>query len=69
VPPRKRKPQESKAKRDCKLHCCTVPTARVVEIREDIKDWHAGQYAEERAYGPACHCGVAGAKEPCTRHG
>lgn len=68
MPPRKRS-SKSKAERDCKLHCCTVPEARVSEIREEIKDWRAGQYAEERAYGPACHCGLAGAKEPCTRHG
>lgn len=68
MPPRRKK-AEPKAKRDCKLHCCTVAEERAAEIQQDIDTWHAGEYAEERNYGPACHCGLAGAKEPCTRHG
>jgi hypothetical protein len=38
-------------------------------IRETLKDWAPGKWANDVGYGPACHCGVAGAKEPCTRHG
>lgn len=40
-----------------------------VRVRESLEGWYPGKWAEEINYGPACHCGVAGAKEPCTRHG
>jgi hypothetical protein len=70
VPPaRKRAPRESKAKQQCKLICCTTPPEALERIREDVKNWRAGGWAEEINYGPACTCGLKAAKEVCGRHG
>ena len=60
MPPRKKKAAEVEAE---------ARAAMIARIRESLVDWYPGKWAEERNYGPACHCGVAGAKEPCTRHG
>ncbi|MFE6222939.1 hypothetical protein [Streptomyces sp. NPDC057854] len=43
--------------------------AMIAHIRESLVGWHAGKWAELMNYGPACHCGLRGAKEACTRHG
>ena len=67
--PRKRAPRESKAKQTCKLICCTTPPKALEKIRADIEVWVAGKWAEELDIGPACHCGLRLAKEPCPRHG
>lgn len=66
MPPRKR---ESRAKQQCKLICCTTPPEALERIRADLKVWVAGKWAEELNVGPACHCGLRAAKEPCPRHG
>ena len=39
-----------------------------VRIRDSLEDWYPGKWAELVAPGPACHCGLRGAKERCTRH-
>lgn len=70
MPPRKRAaPRESKAKQNCKLICCTTPPEALERIREDLKDYRPGRWAEENDYGPACSCGLRGAKGACYRHG
>ena len=69
MPPRRRAPRESKAKQDCKLICCKTPPEALERIRADIEVWEAGRWAEEMAYGPACHCGLRAAKQPDPRHG
>lgn len=43
--------------------------AMIARIRETLIDWYPGKWAEGLELGPACHCGLRGAKEPCTRHG
>lgn len=58
-----RKPRVSKAKQDCKFHCCAVSDERKAEIAESVK------VINVPTYGPACHCGLRGAKEVCPRHG
>ena len=56
------------AKNQCKLMCCALSDETIAKIRQGIVEWVAGKYAEERQYGPACHCGVRGAKTECPRH-
>lgn len=66
MPPRSRKPAKPKlsaAERNCKFHCCAISDERKAEISASINE------PNPPTYGPACHCGLAGAKEPCTRHG
>lgn len=53
---------------DCKLACCTTPKHRIPEIQMDVDEWEPGEWAKRVSYGPACHCGVRGAKVPCPRH-
>lgn len=43
--------------------------AMIARIRESLVGWYPGKWAELMGRGPACHCGLRGAKEPCTRHG
>ncbi|GGR51387.1 hypothetical protein GCM10010282_50360 [Streptomyces roseolus] len=43
--------------------------AMIARIRETLIDWYPGKWAEQMNVGPACHCGLRGAKEACTRHG
>lgn len=45
-----------------------VRAAMIERIRETLVGWYPGKWAEEVALGPACHCGVWGAKEACPRH-
>lgn len=68
-PARKRAPRESKAKQNCKLICCTTPPEALERIREDLKRYRPGLWAEENAYGPGCTCGLRAAKGECYRHG
>ncbi len=58
MPPAKRKP----TKNDCKFHCCAITDERKAEIAESAREPNVP------TYGPACHCGLRGAKEPCPRH-
>jgi hypothetical protein len=69
VPPRPRKKAESKAKRECKLNCCALSPETGERIRDSLKEYRPGGWAESVAYGPACHCGLPKAKETCPRHG
>ncbi len=43
--------------------------AMIAHIRKTLVDWYPGKWAEEMNMGPACHCGLRGVKEACTRHG
>lgn len=62
MPPRAKKKTKAEAEAEANA-------AILVRIRESLKNYYPGRWAEERGYGPACHCGLRGAKEPCTRHG
>lgn len=62
MPPRTKKKTAAELEAEAKI-------AMVARIRESLIDWYPGKWAEGQNYGPACHCGLRGAKEPCTRHG
>lgn len=62
MPPRVKKKTAAEIEAEAKA-------AMMIRIRESLVDWYPGKWAEEQNYGPACHCGLRGAKEPCTRHG
>ena len=64
MPPKKR----AAPKNQCKLHCCVLSDEDRARIKATLDDYRPGQWAEQINYGPACHCGVAGAKEGCPRH-
>lgn len=40
----------------------------VKRIREDLKDWEPGKWAEEVDYGPTCTCNLRGNKVGCVKH-
>lgn len=58
-----------KSSGQCKLHCCALTKADKERIAATMDGYHPGKWAEENAYGPACHCGLRAAKEVCPRHG
>ncbi|GHF94516.1 hypothetical protein [Streptomyces hydrogenans] len=60
MPPKRKTAGELKAEAEA---------AMIARIRESLVDWYPGKWAEENAIGPACHCGLRGVKEACTRHG
>jgi hypothetical protein len=62
MPPRAKRKTAAELKAEAEV-------ALIARIRESLVGWYPGKWAEENARGPACHCGLRGAKEPCTRHG
>jgi hypothetical protein len=62
VPPRAKKKTKAELEAEAKQ-------AMLTHIRETLVGWYPGKWAEEVPVGPACHCGLRGTKEPCTRHG
>jgi hypothetical protein len=65
MPPRKRSaPRESKAKSQCKLHCCAVSDETAARIRASVEKGRGkSMFPDDPAegmpmFGPQCRCGV-----------